>query len=1029
MKKFFLLLTSLFAAMSVNAESVIFASRPSLAPDGSAIYFSYVGDIFKVSSDGGLALRVVSMAGIESNPRVSPDGRYLAFSSNETGNNNVYVVPVKGGEIVQLTFHDAGDVPVSWSPDSKMIYFESNRYNTISTYSVPVEGGTPKRLFANYFNTIANLVQNPVTGEFLFTESTESYRFATRKGYKGEHNSNIISWNPSKSEYLEVTTNIGKDIWPLTDTKGNFYYVSDELNGQDNIVKLEGKAKKWITKFDESVQYPAISADGSKIVYLKGYKITLSDTQSGKSVQPEIEVVENRTVNDASYKVETPQDAAVSPDGKKLAFAFRGLLFVSDVKGNFVQQINTPSDERIGEVVWGDDSKTLYYTRTNLGFTNIFKQPADVTGEEKIVFKSESNARSLTRSHKGKILAFVNGSGSVMTLNFADDKTEEVAKGEFWAFQNYSISFSSDDKFMAFSAVNLFERDLFIYSFADKKVVNLTNSATYEDDPVFSPDGKYLYFTADRYTPSFPRGTSFQLFKVSLDKVCKPFEGAEYDKLFGKPEAVKDSSVVINRAYIQRRYEKVVEKGAQESPYIFVQKDKTFLFYVSNHEGENGLYVQELKDWDEKPAQKVKGIVSLYRYVSNGKDLFVLGREGLFKLDPGAATSTKIEIKYTFSKNIQNEFNQMFYEVWATLDQNFYDVKFHGVDWKAKKDYYAGFLPLVKSRDELRTLLNDMLNELNSSHMGFSTFGKDEDTPVKYISAGTGLMFDNDRPYILDRIVSGSKADFSGNPLMKGDELVAVNGIKVDKKTNREKYFVSPAGRDEIVLRFARPVKGNGNPEFDVRLHTMSSGDIRSLLYTEWEDSNRSVVDRLGGGKIAYVHMRDMSPEALNNFLVDMNTYAVHKEALILDLRFNNGGNVHKEVIDFLSQKQHFKWSYRNNQINTHPNVTPGDRPIIVLINERSLSDAEVTSNGIKTLSIAKLVGTETYRWIIFTSGVRLVDGSSVRLPAWGCYSLNGKDLESSGVVPDIYVKNTFKDRLESKDPQLERAIKELLPL
>jgi tricorn protease len=371
MKKFFLLLTSLFAVMSVNAESVIFASRPSLAPDGSAIYFSYVGDIFKVSSDGGLALRVVSMAGIESNPRVSPDGRYLAFSSNETGNNNVYVVPVKGGEIVQLTFHDAGDVPVSWSPDSKMIYFESNRYNTISTYSVPVEGGTPKRLFANYFNTIANLVQNPVTGEFLFTESTESYRFATRKGYKGEHNSNIISWNSSKNEYREVTTNIGKDIWPLTDTKGNLYYVSDELNGQDNIVKLEGNTKKWITKFDESVQYPAISADGSKIVYLKGYKITLSDTQSGKSVQPEIEVVENRTVNDASYKVETPQDAAVSPDGKKLAFAFRGLLFVSDVKGNFVQQINTPSNERIGEVVWGDDSKTLYYTRTNLGFLSL----------------------------------------------------------------------------------------------------------------------------------------------------------------------------------------------------------------------------------------------------------------------------------------------------------------------------------------------------------------------------------------------------------------------------------------------------------------------------------------------------------------------------------------------------------------------------------------------------------------------------------------------------------------------------------
>jgi tricorn protease len=175
--------------------------------------------------------------------------------------------------------------------------------------------------------------------------------------------------------------------------------------------------------------------------------------------------------------------------------------------------------------------------------------------------------------------------------------------------------------------------------------------------------------------------------------------------------------------------------------------------------------------------------------------------------------------------------------------------------------------------------------------------------------------------------------------------------------------------------------------------------------------------------------MRDMGNGSLENFLIDMNTYAVHKEALILDLRFNNGGNVHKEVLDFLSQKQHFKWKFRDGELASHPNVTPANKPIVVLINERSLSDAEVTSNGIKALSIAKLVGTETYRWIIFTSGVSLVDGSNVRLPAWGCYTLDGKDMEFSGVAPDIYVKNTFRDRLESKDPQLERAIKELLPL
>ena len=183
----------------------------------------------------------------------------------------------------------------------------------------------------------------------------------------------------------------------------------------------------------------------------------------------------------------------------------------------------------------------------------------------------------------------------------------------------------------------------------------------------------------------------------------------------------------------------------------------------------------------------------------------------------------------------------------------------------------------------------------------------------------------------------------------------------------------------------------------------------------------------MGKNRIAYIHMRDMMVGELNNFYRDMYTVAVGKEALILDLRFNNGGNVHKEVIDFLRQKAHFNWGYRDFATNPHPNVTPGDMPIVVLVNERSLSDAEVTSNGIKELGIATIVGTETYRWIIFTTGCRMMDGSSLRLPAWGCYSLDGKDLESTGVKPDIYVKNTFKDRLEDKDPQLETAIKEAL--
>lgn len=1015
-------LAVLLLCAGAEAQGVTFASKPALTPDGSQIYFSYSGDIFKVASNGGLALKVVSMGGIESNPRVSPDGKYMAFSSNEQGNNNVYVVPVDGGEITQLTFHDASDIPVSWAADSKSIFFESNRYNTRTTYCVSVSGGTPVRLFPNYFNTVVNLVVNPVSGEYLFNESTESYGFATRKGYRGDHNPDIKLWNEKTKEFKVLTDFRGRDIWPMADSKGSIYYVSEEGNGEANIVRLSDK--KYLTSFTESIQYPSISYDGSKIVFIKGYRINVLDIKTGETSEPKIELADNRILNDISVPVGRPQSFAISPDGKKLLFTYRGSLFVSDAKGNFVKQLSTPSIERADEAIWASDSKGIYYTRTNGGWTGLYYMTADQKTAETPLFVPEASVRSLVMSPKGDKIVFVKGGNSLMMLNTATKVSEVLQNHEFWAFQSYPLSFSFDGKHLAYTAVNLFERDVFVYDFEKRSTVNITNSANFENDPVFSPDGKFLYILSNRVSSAFPRGAGTQVYKVALDKVVAPFAADEYNKLFSASRDKRDSSVRLNPAEIQRRYERVMNRGEQHSLFTVSRGEKSYLLFNSNHEGDWGLYVTELKEWDQKPPQKVKGIGMASAYSNGGKELFAADREALYKIDLTSATATKIDIKHNFVKNISDEFRQMFYEVWAVLEQNFYDVKFHGVDWRSKRDYYAGFLKYVKSRDDLRVLLNDMLNELNSSHMGFSTFGKDEESPARYSTIATGLIFDNKTPYTLDRIVPGSKADYTGNPLKSGDILVAVNGVRTDKNKNREFYFATAAAPREVVLKFTREGK-----EFDVKIHTMSTPELRSLLYTEWEDWNRSYVDSAGGGKIAYLHMRDMSPESLERFYIEMNTIAVHKDALILDLRFNNGGNVHKEVIDLLAQREHFRWSHRDNPRISHPNVTPAEKPIIVLINERSLSDAEVTSNGIKTLSLAKLVGTETYRWIIFTSSARLIDGSFVRLPAWGCYTLDGKDLEFEGVSPDIYIKNTFKDRIESKDPQLERAIKELLPL
>ena len=198
-------------------------------------------------------------------------------------------------------------------------------------------------------------------------------------------------------------------------------------------------------------------------------------------------------------------------------------------------------------------------------------------------------------------------------------------------------------------------------------------------------------------------------------------------------------------------------------------------------------------------------------------------------------------------------------------------------------------------------------------------------------------------------------------------------------------------------------------------------------MYDEWIDNNRKEVTQKSKNRIAYAHMKDMSTGALETFLEDMVDDAYKKDALILDLRYNTGGNVHDDVLKFLSQRPYLQWQYRGGERTPQPNFAPAAKPIILLVNEQTLSDGEMTAQGFKALGLGKIIGTETYRWIIFTSAKGLVDGSSYRIPAWGCYTLDGKDIEKEGVKPDIYIKTSFTDRVNNQDPQLDKAIEEIM--
>lgn len=1014
--------------LHANEDIAYFLTDPTLSPDAKTIVFVYENDLWQVNSDGGTAKRLTGMEGTELNPRFSPNGEWLAFSSNQNGNHDVYIMPVQGGEIRQLTYHDANDYVDSWSWDSQTINFTSNRYNTMGSYKVKITGETPLRMFSdNYFNNVHHIVESPNSEAFYFTESWESFMFPHRKRYKGDHNPDIKYYNQSNGDYKQLTDYIGKDLWPTIDRNGNLFFASDEANEVYNLYKINGESKEQLTEFNTAIGQPQISANGEKVVFTRDYQVHIYDVSSKTSSKPKINIFKNETLV-TTKQLKTSGKISyfdVSPDNKKIAFVSRGRLFVSDLKGKFIQEINTDPLERVQEVKWLADNEHLLYTRTAKGWTNLFKISAIQNDLEKQLTFENKTERNISLSPTKDKAVYISGSINLNMIDLKTNKVVNIVEDEFW-FRGAQPQFSPDGNFIAFTAFRIFEPDVLVYDIKLERTIHITKTGVPETDPFWSPDGKYLYISAGRYFPGYPRGESEnKIYRIPLYRFSEEFKSDEYEDLFAKKEK-KDTSIVdikFELEGIAERWEQVVSNaGEHYSPMVYKDKDKELLLFNLQLDKENtGIYKTEIKAFEKNKTQMLFD-KTFQLLVKSKDDYYALAGGDIHEISTSENKLKKIAIEHSFSKNLHNEFIQMFHENWAALAENFYDINYHGINWEDTKSYYESFLPYVRNRENLRTLQIDMLGELNASHLDFRTRGDEQKTFYNQQLLASGILFDHKNPYLVKGFVKKSPVDILDNPIQPGDELIAVNNQAVDKSKNRNMYFTGAAMKDELSLKFKR-----GKNSFLVKIHPISSRRLNNLLYDEWIASKQEMVDQATDKRVAYVYMKNMGTGSLKDFLIDMTTEAFQKDALILDLRYNRGGNVHDDVLQLLSQKHYLNWKYRNGKLSPQPHFTPGSKPIILLINEHSLSDAEMTAEGFKQLELGKVIGTETYRWIIFTSARGMVDGSHTRLPAWGCYTLDGEDLEMTGVTPDIYVKNTFMDRLKDRDPQLERAIQEIM--
>lgn len=1077
---FLTLLISVSVAVATH-ESASAQVKPNAGmmrfPDVSSdkIVFVYGEDLWVVPRAGGVASPLAAPAGEEALPRFSADGKSIAFVGNYEGNEDIYVIPTEGGPAKRITYHPSSELLCDWTADNKLLY-SSDAYAGLGRQAELLVRGLddplPTKLPIPYGTNGAI----DATGTWLaYTPFSHDYR--TWKRYRGGLASDVWLFNLKTNQSKQMTDFEGTDSLPMWfgDT---VYYVTDA--GPEHRINIwayntASGERFQITKFtDDDCKFPSIGPgpDGKgEIVVQNGaglYLVSLTDhavTPVQITVPGDRPKIRPRTVDASDYI--TSLD--VSPNAKRLAAEARGDIWTIPAKNGTPRNLTRTSGVAERSPSWSPDGRWIAYFSDASGEYELYVTQSDGTGETKQLTKDGKCFRfNPIWSPDSKWLYFCDKTGAMFLHSFETNETKQFDRdptasqlGVDWSHNSEWITYSRDeDQRNPKSAI-------WVYNVLNGTKRKLTSGFFSDGTPVFDRKGDYIYFSSSRAfnAPKYEDvGTTFiysgteilmamplrsdvkspllaksdeESWKSDKDQPKKEDASAkDADKKDGeKKEEVKTFAIDAD-GIEARAFQVPVKQGRFGGMAV---NDKGQLIYartLSRGEGDGESVSASIKlldlNSDDRKEQSVLDGKAQFRMTADGKKLLIIeGGKAAWIVD--AAPSQKLDNAVPFDGmsvviDPRAEWKQVLRDAWRVERDYFYDPNMHGVDWNATFNHYAAMLDDCVSRRDVSFLIKEMISELNVGHAYYRE-GDVEQAP----RAQTGLLgcrFElNDGAFRIAEIYQGAAWDYdarsslTANGVKPGEYLLAVNEIPLDPKADPYTAFQRMAGKT-VTLTISSDAKLDSG---DRKVVTKLLGSDADLKFRGWIEAKRKYVEEKSEGRVGYIYVVNTGVPGQND-LVRQFYGQINKEALIVDDRWNGGGQIPTRFIELLNRPATNFWALRDARDWTwSPDSHQG--PKCMLINGAAGSGGDMFPSLFKQNKLGKLIGMRTWGGLIGISGYPgMIDGSGVTAPSFAYYDLDGTwGIEGHGVDPDIKVIDDPALMLNGGDPQLDVAIEQML--